>query len=280
MSLIELPAPASARLWMPPGRLRPRRPRTRIWTPCIKRAAPSIVHTATPYEPGYGSASPAQLTLSGTTAGNSIVVMAGEVGVGVTWSSVSDGVNTYTTEYVYNGDPSGNTIIALAKGIVGGSVTIDASFTGGPGGHVFMYVFECTPIAGFDYANGDNNYSAGPADVSASDISSPSPLPNLVLSHANDLILAYVYQGNSTPGGGMGSPYYASPPSGWTLIEYTANDANLLTYTTTTSTGTYAPTAPWTGGVQSWAMFAAAFYGSGPGPAGPAATSVISAAGW
>ena len=65
MSLIELPAPAW--LWMPPGLLRPRRPRTRIWTPCIKRAAPSIVHTATPYEPGYGSASPAQLTLSGAT---------------------------------------------------------------------------------------------------------------------------------------------------------------------------------------------------------------------
>ena len=30
----------------------------------------------------------------------------------------------------------------------------------------------------------------------------------------------------------------------------------------TTSTGTYAPTAPWTGGAQTWAMFAAAFYGS------------------
>jgi len=255
MALVEVP---QSRLWQPRAKRK-----SRIWAPddepCIRCATPSIVNVAT-YEPSYGSASPASLTMTGTNAGHSIVVFAGEVGGGVTWSSVSDGVNTYTTEYVYNSDPSGNTIIALAKGIAGGSVTIDAAFTGSSG-YAFMYAFECTPIAGFDYANGDNGYTSGPADVNASNITSPSPLPNLVLSHANDLVLAYVYDSNAVAGGGPGSPYYASPPSGWTLIEYTANYANLLTYTTTSAAGTYAPTAPWTGGAQTWAMYAAAFYG-------------------
>ena len=142
MSLIEVPQ--HPRPWTFPG-IPQRQPRQRarrcqrLWQPekvAPLLVAPSIVQVAIGANEGtYGPASPVTASVSGTGAGNALIVIGVEIGVGVTWSTPTDGVNTYTQVSVHDGsgDPQGTCSISLATNIAGGSVTVSQAFTAGGG---------------------------------------------------------------------------------------------------------------------------------------------------
>jgi len=216
---------------------------------------PSIVQHVD-YEPGFGAAGPATATLHGTSAGNSIVIIAFELsGSGFAFGLPSDGTNTYSTCLsVALPGASGTCSVWLASNIAGGDVTASSAYTGSPGG-VFFYMFEISGAVAFDGGNADGNFGPTPSDAGT-----------FTLTHTNGIVLSAC---ENFAGGA-----HQSTSSGYTFLENTPGASggagSMLQYKNYSSApGSQSPTSAFdNGGSIVWMMCAAGFYGSAVAPFG------------
>jgi hypothetical protein len=219
---------------------------------------PSLVQYAVS-EPGSGVSSPQTVSFSSTTAGNLIVVVAGD-GTGVTLNVPSDGVNTYTAcagASTFSSGLGTQLVMYYAPSIAGGAVTISSSWTG-TAGYYCVYAFELSGVNSYDNGAGNSQSTNGNASTG-----------NFTTSYSNEIIIAATFNGSDAIG--AVSPY--------TLIEITNNYNDALMYASPVAAGTQDAQATMDGVTQTWSIVAGAFYQSSPPPA-TTSGMVISAAGW
>ncbi len=256
MGLVEIQRPG---LWLPPERRvevpRRRRPFERRFArsrtmpeeqPLL--VTPSIVQTGSSsiiFDPS----SPVTATVSGTTAGNALLVVAWDFSQSTTWGTPSDGHNSYTLVSPSGpGCDTGTANIALATSIAGGAVTISQPYTGTAPGYAGITIVEMKGVNGFDAASNDPSNNNGFS-------TSPVTCPGWSLTHAGDLVIAILATQGDQPGLVISAPTspFGLAPSG-VLVSY---------YVNASSGAQGALTGSWTGGASDeWSFIAAGFTAS------------------
>jgi hypothetical protein len=188
--------------------------------------------------------SPQTVTLSGTTAGNAIVVVAFNQGGAspIAFGTPTDGANTYgvcTGASVSNVGLLTKGAMYAAYNIAGGNVTISVPWTtSGNEGFIALYAFELSDVSAFDIGGGDSSTSAT-ADAGT-----------FSTSFSGEIIIGATINAGSA----------SSVGTGYTLIELTASYQDILEYKLV-GAGSQSPTVNLSGS-QAWAMVAGAFYGT------------------
>ena len=205
---------------------------------------PALVQHFTPLATGYGGATPLTIAYSGVTPGNGIMVMALELGVGVTFGACTDGTNSYVNKLNFlPGSAAGTTATWLALNITTTSGTISVTFTGGPGGNMYLFAWEVSNVTDYDAGNADANYTSGPADAGG-----------FTLTHTNDLVIL-VLIGHHTQ--------TFSDPVGYTIIDNLNDSYWYRSYQkAVTGGGAQTPTSTMVGGPANWLMAGGGIYGS------------------
>jgi len=263
MGLIELP---QSRIWTPPERRVERIDRSARRRPFERRFAWSRTGLYCPDEPviaapGYvqsnlfesasGASSPQTVTLTGTTAGNLVCVIALSLvtsgNPGAVFGTPSDGHNTYhaCAGASVNSTPNGASGYAFyASGINGGTLNISVAYTGGTAGFLWgLYAFELS---------GCNSYDNGGAGANNT-TNVPSTTGPFTIAHS-DVVACVCLPQNTCVNSG----------TGFTLVQITSTLASCIEYGSF-GAGSVTATAAMDSSAQYWAIVAAGFYQASTG---------------
>ena len=190
------------------------------------------------FEQNGGVTSPTSVSLTGAHSGNTIaLVAANQGGAGITFTTISDGHNTYNA--CAGANCNGNSTqmnMYYATGIVGGTLNISVSWTG-TANSLALYAFELSGATLYD--SGSGNTAASSATASSG---------SFTTNHLNEIIVAATINVDSATSHG----------TGYTLIEITPGFADCLEYAIVNAGGQNATAN--LSGPQEWGMVAGAFY--------------------